>query len=62
VKDPKRGLRAGPRLALGVAKLAEVVDAVEHRALERDRSIQVVLLARLVYADTCIAKGMMVSR
>ncbi len=43
--------RARARLALGVAKLAEVVDAVEHRALERDGRVQVVLPAGLVHAD-----------
>ena len=41
------------RLALGVAKLAEVVDAVEHGALEGDGGVQVVLLARLIHADAC---------
>ena len=41
------------RLALGVAELAEVVNAVEHGAFERDGGIQVVLLARLIHADAC---------
>ena len=49
------GARA--RLALGVAELAEVVDAVEHRALERDGRVQVVLPAGLVHADACARRS-----
>ena len=47
------GKPAGPHLLLGVAKLVQVVDAVQHCPLVGNAGIQEVLLALLINGDPC---------